>query len=293
MNELTVPLFLRYSVSEAKANDWSLVLTALDIAHEVVPGPWGWHVLVSPADKERAELEILSYEGENNLSHKFELAPPFNVTYRSTFIVSTLLLAFHGLTIFFDGKIDFFKVGHASSLLIQQGQWWRSVTALTLHSDIFHAISNVILGSIFAIALSRQIGPGLGWFLILLSGIIGNISNAFVYDSMHRSIGASTAVFGSIGLVAVLQFFVHKQSRIQKTWAPMGAALALLAFLGTGERSDILAHFFGFISGVGLGVSSGFLLRCTGIPDIGFQRLLSIISLLFIIYSWSLAFQSN
>lgn len=292
MNNLTIPIFSRYTIPEEKANDWSLVLTALDIDHAVVPGHWGWHVLVSPDDKERAELEILSYERENNLAHKLELTPPFNVTYYSTVIVSTLLLAFHGLTVFFDGKIDFFKAGHASSLLIQQGQWWRSVTALTLHGDAFHVISNVILGSIFALALSRQIGQGLCWFLILLSGIMGNICNAFIYDSIHLSIGASTAVFGAVGLVAALQFFVHKQSRMQKAWAPLGAALALFGFLGTGENSDILAHFLGLASGVILGVSCGFILKRTGIPNIGFQKFLSIISLLFIIYSWSLAFKA-
>ena len=291
MNNLTVPIFFRYTVTEDKADNWSLVLTALDIAHEVVPMAWGWQVMVSPDDKERAESEITAYEGEDIAVSAFELIPPFAVNYYSTFVVSVLVLVFHGLTGFYEGRIDFFGAGHAASKLIQAGQWWRTVTALTLHGDVFHAISNVILGSIFAIALFRQVGAGLGWFLILFTGVAGNLCNAFLYDSPHRAIGASTAVFGAIGLVAALQFFVHKQARLQKSWAPLGAALALLGFLGTSEGSDVLAHLLGFVCGVSSGAVCGAILKRTGVPGIAVQQVLAVLCVLFVFYSWMLAFQ--
>jgi membrane associated rhomboid family serine protease len=291
MNNLTVPIFSRYTVTEDKADDWSLVLTALDIAHEVAPRAWGWQVMVSPDDKERAESEITAYEGEDIAVSAFELVPPFAVNYYSTFVVSVLVLVFHGLTASYDGRIDFFGAGHASSKLIQDGQWWRSVTALTLHGDIFHAISNVILGSIFAIALFRQVGAGLGWFLILFTGVAGNLCNAFLYDSPHRAIGASTAVFGAMGLVAALQFFIHKQARLQKAWAPLGAALALLGFLGTSEGSDMLAHLLGFVCGVFSGALCGAILKRTGVPSMTVQRALAALSVVCVVYSWLLAFE--
>ena len=65
------------------------------------------------------------------------------------------------------------------------------------------------------------------------------------------SVGASTAVFGALGAVAALQARDPEQRR--RAWAPLGAGVALLAFLGTGKRADFAGHFCGFLAGVLLG----------------------------------------
>ena len=64
------------------------------------------------------------------------------------------------------------------------------------------------------------------------------------------SIGASTAVFGALGALAVLP-----QLR-RRAWVPLGAGMALLAFLGTSGRSDLAGHLCGFAAGVALGAGA-------------------------------------
>ncbi len=63
------------------------------------------------------------------------------------------------------------------------------------------------------------------------------------------SIGASTAVFGALGALAAMP-----QLR-RRAWMPLGAGLALLAFLGTSKRADLAGHLCGFAAGVVLGAT--------------------------------------
>jgi len=66
-------------------------------------------------------------------------------------------------------------------------------------------------------------------------------------------VGASTAVFGALGSLAALPR--HRR----RPWIPLGAGLALLAFLGTSKRADFAGHLFGFVAGVLLGAGVSLL----------------------------------
>jgi hypothetical protein len=41
---------------------------------------------------------------------------------------------------------------------------------------------------------------------------------------------------------------------LHRPWLAIAAGLALLAMLGAGEDTDVLAHFFGFLAGIPLGL---------------------------------------
>ena len=98
---------------------------------------------------------------------------------------------------------------------------------------------------------------------ILLTGAGGNFINALLYKSNHISVGSSTAVFGAVGILAGYQFLkkFRLSGRGAKAWLPLGAGLALLAFLGSSKYADITAHLFGFLVGIVAGVSYGFLVK--------------------------------
>ena len=141
------------------------------------------------------------------------------------------------------------------------GEWWRTVTALTLHADSAHLVANMAGGIFFGYFVNRTLGASLGWLLILLSGAFGNaLSAAFFYPSTRISIGASTAVFGALGILAGfgMQAF-RSMGRGSSRWSrtvPLMGALVLLALLGTGdERTDVMAHLCGFLTGLMLGVA--------------------------------------
>ena len=99
------------------------------------------------------------------------------------------------------GGSMWFSHGRADALRLFS-EPWRMITALTLHADGQHVIGNAISGSIFGTMVARRIGPGGALFAILLSGIIGNTLNALHHlPDGHYSIGASTAVFGAVGML--------------------------------------------------------------------------------------------
>jgi membrane associated rhomboid family serine protease len=146
--------------------------------------------------------------------------------------------------------------GEAMNRWIIAGEWWRTITALTLHRDLSHFMANLGFGLLFAAFLQPRLGGGVTWLGIVLSGALGNSVNAWFYkSSLHSSIGASTAVFGGLGLLMAWEFIARWRIPHTRHWwqfvVPLGGGLALLAFLGSsdeaaGDRTDYMAHFLGF-----------------------------------------------
>src|SRR6185369_7416315 len=163
-----------------------------------------------------------------------------------------------------------FLRGTAVTSLVLSSEPWRAVTALTLHADTSHIVGNAISGTVFASAVHRRLGPGGGSLAILASGIAGNVANAFYHRALgdldHHSIGASTAIFGAIGLLAATQLFLNRRKDSgERGWlgwaAPIVGGLALLGALGASAQADLGAHMFGLAAGLVIGVIAGFLLR--------------------------------
>jgi len=79
-----------------------------------------------------------------------------------------------------------------------------------------------------------------------------------VQPPTHGSIGASTAVFAALGILAALTW--RRQMPVRRPgvrrWLPLGAGVMLLFYLGTGgERTDVVAHLAGFVAGIGAGAA--------------------------------------
>jgi len=115
-------------------------------------------------------------------------------------------------------------------------------------------VGNVIIGGVLVHFLCRILGHGLGWFLILLSGILGNFINILLHGNPHNSVGFSTAIFGTIGILSGYQAVSKRSAALKEILLPLAAGAGLLAFLGTGgPRTDLGAHFFGLLAGSILG----------------------------------------
>ena len=149
----------------------------------------------------------------------------------------------------------FTKALGADASQILDGGLYRCVTALLLHADWVHLLGNLAALTLFGTVVAMLYGWGMGWLLILICGAAGNLMTALWYQQNHLAIGASTAVFGGVGLCAVLNFHLRARNerRSWRTWMPLAGGLALLGFLGTSPRSDLAAHLFGFLGGLFLG----------------------------------------
>lgn len=148
----------------------------------------------------------------------------------------------------------------------EQGEWWRTVTALMLHGDVVHLVGNTAFGLIFGVIAGRHYGSGLAWLLIVLCGAAGNYLNAHLQADMFVSIGASTAMFAAVGLIGGM--FFRRRFISGRGWKynaiPIVGVIGIFAFMGIGsERTDVVAHLTGLFCGLlaGIVVASFDLLR--------------------------------
>lgn len=246
---------IREDLSLPQALDASLLLEALGIPHDLYGLPDDrWLVAVPEHVLSRAAESLAVYESENAPPSALPARPEYGDSLLGfivalAIIVSAMLFGPRARTVWFEH-------GSADAARIAGGEWWRVLTALTLHADAGHAAGNAVAAGILLTALARRVGPALAAWTALAAGLAGNLATAWAVRANYSSIGASTAVFGALGTLSALQ------APGRRAWMTLGAGVALLGFLGTGEKADLLAHLFGFVAGALLGA----LLRLTEPP---------------------------
>jgi membrane associated rhomboid family serine protease len=157
-------------------------------------------------------------------------------------------------------RLDAFDIGALNAGRVQGGQWWRAWTALTLHLDGAHLVANLAAGVWFCYLAAAQIGSGSAWLLIVTGAACANLLEALLGPSTHLSVGASTAVFTALGLLAAHSWRLRSSytQRWAVRWSPLVAGVVLLGWFGAGGGSedsaaaaqiDIVAHALGFIVG--------------------------------------------
>ena len=136
-------------------------------------------------------------------------------------------------------------------------EFWRFISGIFLHGGIGHLLYNMFALGLFGFILERLIGSKRFLLVFFASGIIANIISVQFCPS---SLGASGAIMGIIGVLAVIK-------PMMMVWAfglimPMFIA-AILWVIG-----DIIGIFIpdgvgniAHLSGVGVGVIVGIFLR--------------------------------
>jgi len=279
---------LRAARERRAVEEWALVLSAAGIAHRVARGAGEWRLLVAARDADRSGAALDAYDAERRNAAAGEEAPEYGPTYAGL-LVAVLLVGFYGVTGPADPGGTWARAGSASAELIVRGQGWRAVTALTLHANPAHLLGNAVACAVFVTAVARALGPGLGGWLVLAAGAGGNVLNAFLHGAHHSAVGASTAVFGAIGVLGGLQF--GRKRRRRGAWLPVAGSLALLAMLGSDREADIVAHLFGLLVGGMLGVAAALLVvRPPGRPA---QWVLAFGALAAVAGSWLVALRAS
>jgi membrane associated rhomboid family serine protease len=231
------------------AEVYSLVLTAKNIVHRSFIDTAGWVILVKKHELSSAREQIKTYLKENpeeRYNSNFITSLPdrnYSMLWIAMVLTAIHLAAGAGI----EKKILIEHLGALSEGILN-GELFRCATALTLHNNIAHLSSNLAGLLLFGTVLCQRVGTGSGWILILFGGSCGNFLNALFYQAGHLSIGASTAVFSTLGSLSAFAMQKKQQTTNQKlnVFLPIGGGMALLAFLGGNPQTDILAHLFGF-----------------------------------------------
>ncbi|MFP4674122.1 MAG: rhomboid family intramembrane serine protease [Opitutales bacterium] len=250
----------------AEASEAGLAILAMGVAYWTFPSTDRYVLCVATSQADQVRRELREFAALRQAEGRKQLRSPdyreFGFGSLSFLLYAAILIACFAWqqTQLIDvaGRVD-------AVAMVSEGEWWRSVTALTLHGNVVHLASNLVAGVGFAFLVARFFGAATGWSLILLSGVAGNALNAWVhYPEPHLSVGASTAVFGGVGLLtgagAWIALREGGRSRTLPRWfVPLFGGLTLLGLLGVGEgRVDVAAHISGFLCGLALGFCGAF-----------------------------------
>jgi len=261
--------------SLARAHEHGLVILAMRqpclVAETETPGQYSLHA--EPAAAPAIERELQAYESERQVP--FPAPPPERDLFRFSpgwGVFGIWALCLIGGFLWQHGHPSLAESATSSSTgLIGRGEWWRPFTGLFLHADVPHLVGNLLGGLFFGTLVARSIGPWRGWALILACGTLGNaLTSAIAWPESFTSIGASTAVFGALGILSGLGFASMPRARMRLPWvktaAPVLAGVILLGWLGGGSESgntDVPGHVSGFAAGLCSGMLIGAFKRAS------------------------------
>ncbi len=276
----------------AEANEWSLVLNAAALPFHLQALHGEWQVLVDDDHLDAARAMLDAYDAERAPAPTVTptSAPAADFAWTTGLVSGIALLAFFAVTGPARARSAWFQRGAGAADRLWHGEPWRAVTALTLHVDGVHVLGNSVATVLLVAALVARVGPGVGLALFVLTGALANLVAAAAHGGGHVAVGASTATFGALGLLAALQFWRPSPLFTPRTrrWTIPVATLLLLAMLGASANADVLAHGAGVATGMGVGFLGA--LRRRGPAGSLIQAASGLGALTVVVLAWLLAF---
>jgi rhomboid protease GluP len=147
----------------------------------------------------------------------------------------------------------FFANFSGVNLYIMEGEFWRLLTPIFMHSDFTHVLFNSFSLILFGPALERLLGKAKFLFIYLTSGIIANIATLILEPLTYTHVGSSGSIFGLFGFyISILVFRKNTLSQQNSQIILIICALSLImTFIQ--PNINITAHIFGLVGGFILG----------------------------------------
>ena len=127
---------------------------------------------------------------------------------------------------------------------LDQGEWYRLITAAFLHASLIHLLFNMLVLWFIGAPVEQAIGRGRFLAIYIVSGLAGS-AGAIIFSPNVVTVGASGAIFGILGAALVLEG--------QKNYVLGGQALGLIAvnliFTFAIPNISIGGHIGGLIGG--------------------------------------------
>jgi rhomboid protease GluP len=248
------------SLHRAACEERAFVLAAVGIPSSIATDGAQFLLEVDVANAAAALNELRHYELESRPAPAPPPAPRLHqnawvgcVVYAAVLLGVAHMIA-EGLW-----RLDAFDAGELDAARVQSGQWWRAWTALTLHLDAAHLAANLGAGIWFGYLAARQLGSGRAWIFIVSGAALANLIEGEFGPATHQAVGASTAVFTALGMLAAHSWRTrfHLPQRWALRWGPLVAGVILLGWLGSaGEGTDLVAHALGFLIGALVGATA-------------------------------------
>jgi membrane associated rhomboid family serine protease len=144
---------------------------------------------------------------------------------------------------------------------VQQGQWWRMISAGFLHVGLLHIAFNMYLLFVLGPQLERLFG-GLRFLLIYVGALVGSAMTVMLLDWGQATLGASGAVLGLAGAMGVALYERGVPPQKSPVFGLVVLNLALPLLLPS-------ISFWGHFGGIAAGTFMGYLLIWLPARNIG------------------------
>jgi membrane associated rhomboid family serine protease len=159
------------------------------------------------------------------------------------FLLTALLVGLAG-----QDPLDNYRAGIFQDLaqvpaLVDQGDWWRPLTAAFLHYGPLHLAFNMLALLIFGSELERLLGRGRYLAVYLVSLVGGAAAIQLFGDPFIQVAGASTAIYGLMGAFGVV--LVHGKQDLRGLLTLLGINLVISFLPGV----SLIGHLGGLVGG--------------------------------------------
>lgn len=194
-------------------------------------------------------------EADNSFLRFFIPAGPTMITALiiDTNILVYIVMVLSGTDVMSPTALDLLQWGGVRRAEVVNGEWWRLITCVFVHSGLMHLLLNSIGMIIAAVYAEPVLGRLKFAALYLLSGISGSVAS-IMWHINTVSVGASGAIFGLygaiIGLALTNAFPKEKRNALL---AFVGTYTAINLAWGLTGGIDNAAHIGGLLCGAALG----------------------------------------
>ena len=177
-------------------------------------------------------------------------------TQASIMALMTIFVVVASTLFYWNGPLKWANLLYISRAdFFQSGQIWRAFTAIFVHADIEHLLSNMLLLWIFSFFIFGYFGFKVFPVLSLFMAALVNVLTVWTYEPGVHLIGASGLVYFLGGLWLTLYAQIQRQYSLgQRLLRVMGIALMIFLPSTFVPSTSYRAHAIGFLIGVFVGI---------------------------------------
>jgi len=171
-------------------------------------------------------------------------------------LLAVNLIVFLMMTLSNVGTTGYFAaryLGIFPPMVIEYGEWWRLITAMFVHFDIFHLLANSFGIIVFGTRVERYFGRGAFLLIYFGTGLVASfvsLANLRFFDSFAVSGGASGAVYGLVAMVFVVSRVTDRNIETLH-WRVMLIFVVIGLIMGFSMSGiDNAGHIGGMLGGV-------------------------------------------
>lgn len=139
------------------------------------------------------------------------------------------------------------------NIYIVEGEIWRLITPIFMHSGFSHMLFNSFSLLIFGPGLERILGKSKFLFLYIVTGLFANLATLVFQPLTYTHVGSSGAIFGIFGIYMAIVLFRKDILSAENKHTILTITIIGIIMTFFQNNINIIGHIFGLLSGFVLG----------------------------------------